>query len=524
MKRSRLNRGYTSLVFKKLLVANRGEIAVRVMRACREMGIRTVAVYSKADRTSLHVLYADEAYPIGPAPAAESYLRIDRIIEVARRSGAEAIHPGYGFLAENPDFQEACVKAGLTFIGPTAEAMRLMGSKTASRRTLRAAKVKVVPGTYESLDSFQEIEVAAKQIGYPLMLKASAGGGGKGMRRLTSARELESAYETARSEALSAFNDPGIYIEKYIDRPRHIEIQVLGDHHGNLIYLGERECSLQRRHQKVMEESPSPVVDEKMRRAMGRSAVRIARLAGYTNAGTVEFLMDRKRNFYFLEMNTRLQVEHPVTEMVVGIDLVKEQLRIAAGEKLSLRQQDVRLRGAALECRLYAEDPANNFFPSPGLITRLRTPSGPGVREDSGIYEGWRVPLEYDPLLSKLIVWGTDRREAIARMSRALGEYHLDGIQTNLPFFRLVLEQPEFQAGKFDTHSVDSLLEKYTSKDGKPGSTQEQIAVLAACLAAWKRRKSAPVRSPLTPASRWKTAGRQALLRRGGEKTGWKRG
>ena len=524
MKRSRLNRGYTSLVFKKLLVANRGEIAVRVMRACREMGIRTVAVYSEADRTSLHVLYADEAYPIGPAPAAESYLRIDRMIEVARRSGAEAIHPGYGFLAENPDFQEACAKAGLTFIGPTAEAMRLMGSKTASRRTLRAAKVKVVPGTYESLDSFQEIEVAAKQIGYPLMLKASAGGGGKGMRRLTSARELESAYETARSEALSAFNDPGIYIEKYIHRPRHIEIQVLGDHHGNLIYLGERECSLQRRHQKVMEESPSPVVDEKMRRAMGRSAVRIARLAGYTNAGTVEFLVDRKRNFYFLEMNTRLQVEHPVTEMVVGIDLVKEQLRIAAGEKLSLRQQDVRLRGAALECRLYAEDPANNFFPSPGLITRLRTPSGPGVREDSGIYEGWRVPLEYDPLLSKLIVWGTDRREAIARMSRALEEYHLDGVHTNLPFFRLVLEQTEFQAGKFDTHYVDSLLEKYTSKDGKPGSTQEQIAVLAACLAAWKRRKSAPVRSPLTPASRWTTAGRQALLRRGGEKTGWRKG
>ena len=511
-------------MFKKLLVANRGEIAVRVMRACREMDIRTVAVYSDADRASLHVLYADEAYPIGPAPAAESYLRIDCMIEVARRSGVEAIHPGYGFLAENPHFQEACARAGLTFIGPTAEAMRLMGSKTASRRTLRAAKVKVVPGTYESLDSFQEIKVAAKKIGYPLMLKASAGGGGKGMRRLTSARELESAYETARSEALNAFNDPGIYIESYIDRPRHIEVQILGDHHGNLIYLGERECSLQRRHQKVMEESPSPVVDEKMRRAMGRAAVRIARLAGYTNAGTVEFLVDRKRNFFFLEMNTRLQVEHPVTEMVVGIDLVKEQLRIAAGERLSLRQQDVRLRGAALECRLYAEDPANNFFPSPGLITRLQPPSGPGVREDSGIYEGWKVPLEYDPLLSKLIVWGTDRREAIARMLRALGEYHLDGIQTNLPFFRLVLEQPEFMAGKFDTHYVDSLLEKYTSTDGKPGSTQEQIAVLAACLAAWKRRKSATFSSPVPPASRWKTAGRQALLRHDGGRTGWRKG
>ena len=510
-------------MFKKLLVANRGEIAVRVMRACREMDIRTVAVYSEADRASLHVLYADEAYPIGPAPAAESYLRIDRILEAAQLSGAEAIHPGYGFLAENPDFQEACARAGLTFIGPTAEAMRLMGSKTASRRTLRAARIKVVPGTYKSLESFREVARAAKKIGYPLMLKASAGGGGKGLRRLTSSEELESAYHTARSEALNAFNDPGIYIESYIDRPRHIEVQILGDQHGNLIYLGERECSLQRRHQKVMEESPSPVVDEKIRRALGRAAVRVARLAGYTNAGTVEFLVDRERNFYFLEMNTRLQVEHPVTEMVVGMDLVKEQLRIAAGEKLSLRQEDVRLRGAALECRLYAEDPANNFFPSPGLITRLQPPSGPGVREDTGIYEGWSVPLEYDPLLSKLIVWGTDRREAIARMLRALGEYHLDGIQTNLPFFQLVLTQPEFIAGRFDTHYVDSLLETYSSREGKPGSDQERAAVLAACLGAWKIRKSATLSSPVSPASNWKTAGRRALLRPGGERAGWRK-
>ena len=508
-------------MFKKILIANRGEIALRVMRACREMGIKTVAVYSEVDRASVHVLYADEAYPIGPAAASTSYLRIDRIIEVASRSGAEAIHPGYGFLAENPSFQEACAGAGLTFIGPGTKAMRLMGSKTASRRTLQAAKVEIVPGTHESLDSFQDIEAAAKKIGYPLMLKASAGGGGKGMRRLTSARELKSAYQTARSEALNAFNDPGIYIEKYIDRPRHIEIQVIGDHHGNLIYLGERECSLQRRHQKVMEECPSPVVDEKMRRAMGQAAVRIARLAGYTNAGTVEFLVDHKRNFYFLEMNTRLQVEHPVTEMVVGIDLVKEQLRVASGEKLSLRQQDVFLRGAALECRLYAEDPANNFFPSPGLITRLRTPSGPGIREDSGIYEGWKVPLEYDPLLSKLIVWGTDRKETITRMQRALEEYHLEGIQTNLPFFRFVLMQPEFLSGKFDTHYVDSLLKKYTSTERNPESSQETIAVLVSCLVKLKKRKSMPTSS--ISVSKWKITGRRGLLQGEHERSGWKK-
>ncbi|MCZ6515210.1 MAG: acetyl-CoA carboxylase biotin carboxylase subunit [Acidobacteria bacterium] len=500
-------------MFKKILVANRGEIAVRVMRTCREMDISTVAVFSAVDRGALHVLYADEAYPIGPAAATESYLKIDRILEVAKRSGAEAVHPGYGFLAEKADFAEACGKAGLVFIGPSPEAMRLMGSKTASRRTLSKAKIPIVPGTYESLDTFEQIAEAADQVGYPLMLKATAGGGGKGMRMLTSAEELESAYRTARSEAVNAFNDPGLYIEKYIPRPRHIEIQILGDHHGNLVSLGERECSLQRRHQKVMEEAPSPIVDEPMRRAMGKAAVRVAKLAGYTNAGTVEFLVDADRNFYFLEMNARLQVEHPVTEMVIGLDLVKEQIRIAAGEKLSLRKKDLHPRGAAIECRLYAEDPANRFFPSPGLIRRLSVPSGPGIREDSGVYEGWRVPLDYDPLLSKLIAWGRTRAEAISRLERALAEYHLDGIKTNLPFFRKVLKEPDFLSGNIDTHFVDALLEKYSEQVEEAEPEQETAALLAACLQAWRSKNSTSTPTPKTQASRWKISGRLAQLR-----------
>jgi acetyl-CoA carboxylase biotin carboxylase subunit len=407
-------------LFKKILIANRGEIAVRVMRACREMGIRSVGVYSDVDRKALHVRYADEAFHIGPAPSTESYLRIDRILDAAQRSGAEAIHPGYGFLSENPDFARACEAAGLVFIGPLAAAMELMGSKTASRHAALRAGLPAVPGTDRNLDSFEEVGRLAGEIGFPVMLKASAGGGGKGLRLVHSPAELESAYRNARSEAQNAFNDASIYLEKYLERPRHVEIQVLGDQHGNLIYLGERECSLQRRHQKVLEECPSPLVNEDLRRRMGKTAVRIASLAGYTNAGTVEFLVDGNRNFYFLEMNTRLQVEHPVTEMVVGIDLVREQIRIAAGERLNWQQEDVRLRGSALECRIYAEDPANGFFPSPGRMTRYQGPAGPGIRLDSGVYDGWTVPLEYDPLLSKLIAWGSNRVEAIARMRRAL--------------------------------------------------------------------------------------------------------
>jgi acetyl-CoA carboxylase biotin carboxylase subunit len=497
-------------MFRKVLIANRGEIAVRVMRACREMGIATVAVYSAVDRGSLHVRYADEAYLIGAAASTESYLRIDRILDAAQRSGAEAIHPGYGFLAENPDFARACESAGIIFIGPPVQAMELMGSKTASRQAVMVAGHPVVPGTDHNLETFEDVARVADGIGFPIMLKASAGGGGKGLRLVHAAGELESAYRTACAEAQNAFGDPSVYIEKYLEQPRHVEIQILGDVHGNLIYLGERECSLQRRHQKVMEECPSPLIDADMRRRMGETAVRVGKLAGYFNAGTVEFLVDPDRNFYFLEMNTRLQVEHPVTEMVVGIDLVKEQLRIAAGEPLRWRQEDVVMRGAAIECRIYAEDPANNFFPCPGLIRRLQAPRGPGVRSDSGVYEGWTVPIEYDPLLAKLVIWGSDRTEAIARLRRALAEYEVFGIQTTIPFFRRVAEHADFLAGKIDTGFIDrALAEGILAPDEVPAET-ERVALLAAALDAARNGRGRP--SAAVPGSAWKMAGRDALL------------
>ncbi len=501
-------------MFNKVLIANRGEIAVRVIRACREMGIHTVAVYSEVDRKSLHVRYAEEAYLLGAAPSTESYLRIDRILDAARRSGAEAIHPGYGFLAENPGFARACQESGVVFIGPPVAAMELMGSKTASRHALVEAGLPVVPGTDRDLESLAEVREIAEEIGFPVMLKASAGGGGKGLRLVFSASELESAYRDTRSEAQNAFGDPSIYLEKYLERPRHVEIQILGDHHGNLIYLGERECSLQRRHQKVVEECPSPLLDEDLRRCMGETAVRIGKVAGYANAGTVEFLMDEKRNFYFLEMNTRLQVEHPVTEMVVGIDLVKEQLRIAAGEPLRWHQEDIKLRGAALECRIYAEDPTNNFFPSPGLIRRLQVPRGPGIRSDSGVYEGWTVPLEYDPLLAKLVAWGNDRGEAIARLRRALDEYEVLGIQTNVLFFRHILDHLGFVKGRIDTGFIDRALAAGLMSEEEPCPEAEQVAVLAAVLEA--TRKSLPRDHPRAAPrpSAWKMAGRDALLER----------
>jgi acetyl-CoA carboxylase biotin carboxylase subunit len=502
-------------VFRKVLIANRGEIAVRVMRTCREMGIRTVAVYSEADRKSLHVRYADEARAIGPAPSSESYLRIDRILDAAQKSGAEAIHPGYGFLAENPEFARACAEARLVFIGPPVAAMELMGSKTASRRALLEARLPVVPGADRDLNSYDEVEGRAREIGFPVMLKASAGGGGKGLRLVNSPEELPSAYRDARSEAENAFGDPSVYLEKYLERPRHIEIQILGDQHGNLIHLGERECSMQRRHQKVIEECPSPLVDEAMRERMGETAVRIGRLAGYFNAGTVEFLVDRDRDFYFLEMNTRLQVEHPITETVVGLDLVREQLRIAAGEKLRWRQEDVRLRGAAIECRIYAEDPSNNFFPSPGRIERLQTPRGPWIRSDSGVYEGWTVPLEYDPLLAKLVAWGADREEAVARMRRALGEYEILGIRTSVTFFRRVFEHPDFLAGRLDTEWIDRALAAGLMGEEKLDAEAERVAVIAALLSA---RRSAVNHASNSADSRaesaWKRAGREALLDR----------
>lgn len=469
-------------MFKKVLIANRGEIAVRIMRACRELNVSPVAVYSDVDRAALHVSGADEAYFIGPAAARESYLNTTRILEAARRSGADAIHPGYGFLSENAAFSRACSEAGFKFIGPPPSAMELMGSKTRARQAMQAAGVPMVPGSAKGL-SLAEAEELAHAIGFPVMVKAAAGGGGKGMRLVPHAAELKSAFETAQSEALRAFNDPEVYLEKVIENPRHIEIQVLGDEHGNMVYLGERECSLQRRHQKVIEEAPSPVVNEDLRRSMGRVAVQAARSAGYTNAGTVEFLVDQKLNFYFLEMNTRLQVEHPVTELVSGLDLVHLQLRIASGEKLPFCQEDVRLRGHALECRIYAEDPDNNFFPSPGTITQLQRPSGPGVREDSGIYEGWTVPLDYDPLLSKLIVHAPDRPAALARMRRALNEYFVTGIKTNLPLFRRILEHPDFEGARIDTGFLDRLLASPAPAEA-PCGLSEIAAVSAALFAA----------------------------------------
>ena len=416
-------------MFKKILIANRGEIAVRVLRACREMGVSPVAVYSEADAAALHVRLADEAYLLGPAPSAESYLRAERVIEAARLSGAEAIHPGYGFLSENAAFARAVVEAGLVFIGPSPESMELMGSKTSARRAAEAAGAPVVPGTNTPLESLDEARETAARVGYPVMLKAAAGGGGKGMRLVASEAEMPSAFETARSEADSAFGDPSVYIEKAVERPRHIEIQVFADAHGNTVHLGERECSIQRRHQKVIEECPSPINDPDLREAMGEAAVRIARAADYVGAGTVEFLVsDVTRDFFFLEMNTRLQVEHPVTELVTGFDLVREQIRVAAGLPLSFTQDEVRLVGHAVECRVYAEDPEQNFMPSPGLITRLRVPSGPSVRDDGGVYEGAEVSIYYDPMISKLATWGRTRAEAVERMRRALDEYAVGGI------------------------------------------------------------------------------------------------
>ncbi len=509
-------------MFQKVLIANRGEIAVRIIRACRELGIATVAVYSEVDRKALHVLRADEAYPIGPAPAAESYLRIDRIVETARRSGAEAIHPGYGFLAENPALARACEESGIALIGPGAASMELMGSKTRARRAMIAAGVPVVPGVESGVETAEQAAALAAQFGYPVMVKAAAGGGGKGLRLVRSAAELPAAFRDARSEALNAFGDSEVYLEKYLERPRHIEIQVLGDRHGNLVYLGERECSIQRRHQKVVEECPSPLVDEPMRQRMGEAAVRAARAAGYWNAGTVEFLVDRDRNFYFLEMNTRLQVEHPITEMVTGLDLVKLQLAVAAGEPLPFSQESAcggrgGWRGAAIECRIYAEDPDNQFFPSPGAIAALVAPGGPGVRDDSGVYQGWTVPVEYDPLISKLVTWGRDRREAIERMRRALDEYFIAGIKTTIPFFRRLLENPEFLAGDLDTGLLDRLLAAPPppAEEGAAADLAADIAVIGAALYAAQRNGRPPSPQPDSAPreSAWKREGRRGLLR-----------
>jgi acetyl-CoA carboxylase biotin carboxylase subunit len=450
---------------------------VRVIRACRELGIASVAVYSDVDRASSHVRKADEAYHIGPSAAAESYLNFTKILEVAKRSRADAIHPGYGFLSENAKFAQACRDAGVKFIGPSPASMEMMGSKTRARQEMEKAGVPFVPGTSRGLKSADEAEQVAVKIGYPVMLKAAAGGGGKGMRLVHTPGELKPALQSAQSEAERAFGDREVYIEKAIINPRHIEMQVLADEHGNTVYLGERECSIQRRHQKVLEESPSPIVDPDMRRRMGEVAVRVAEAANYTNAGTVEFLVDQEKNFYFLEMNTRLQVEHPVTELITGLDLVHLQIRIAAGEKLPFRQEDVHIRGHAIECRIYAEDPDNNYFPSPGRITLLLSPSGPGIRRDSGMYEGWMVPIDYDPLLAKLIGYGTDRTQAISRLTRALHEYFVGGIKTNISLFRRILTDADFRAGKVDTGYLDRLLKS------QPAPIRREDAEVAAIAA-----------------------------------------
>jgi len=494
-----------------VLIANRGEIALRVIRACREMGIATVAVYSDADRGALHVLHADEAYRLGPAPTVESYLRGDLILDVARRTGADAVHPGYGFLSENADFAEACAKAGVTFIGPPASAMRMLGSKTRARRAADAAGMPRVPGSVTGLADVAEALRVAAGIGYPVMLKAAAGGGGKGMRAVTRAEDLGAAFTAASSEAERSFGSGEVYLEKLIERPRHIEIQLMADEHGSCLYLGERECSVQRRHQKVIEEAPSAVVGEDLRRRMGEAAARLALSAGYVNAGTVEFLVDDAENFYFLEMNTRLQVEHPVTEMVTGLDLVHLQLLVAMGEPLPLTQDDVHLRGHAIECRIYAEDPENHFFPSPGLITRLIQPSGPGIREDCAVYEGWNVPLDYDPMLSKLVAFAPTREQAIDRMLRALDEYVIGGIKTNIGLFRRILTNEDFRAARIDTGYLERLLAQPAPQVQE--DVPEDVVTLAAALFAASARRETAVAPVVSEQSRWAVAGRREGLR-----------
>ena len=506
-------------MFRKILIANRGEIAVRIARACREMGITCVAVFSEADRAALHVRLAEEAYPIGPAPSRESYLRIDKVIDVARSAGCDALHPGYGFLAENPELARSCAASGITFIGPSPEAMERLGEKTAARQLAARAGVPMVPGAQDAIENSREAQDIARRLGYPILLKAVAGGGGKGMRIVTDGPEMAAAWRDASSEALNAFGDARLYLEKYLDRPRHIEIQIFGDVHGKVIYLGERECSVQRRHQKVIEEAPSPIMTPELRRGMGEAAVRLAKAAGYTNAGTVEFLVDSSRNFFFLEVNTRLQVEHPVTEMVTGLDLVKLQIRAAASEPLSFGQEDVTLSGHAIECRLYAEDPDNHFFPSPGTILSWHAPSGPGIRLDDGVSEGYNVSTEYDPMLGKLIAWGQDRAEAIARLRRALEEHNATGIKTNSRLLLSILRYPEFLCGEIFTRWLDERLPQLLNARETQGSdpVAEDSAILAALLHFTGSRSAAPTNGADGEAgSRWKREARFEQVNRGG--------
>ena len=501
-------------MFKKILIANRGEIACRVIRACRDMKIAAVAVYSEADSDALHVRMADEAYLIGAPPSNESYLVWEKIIEAAQISGAEAIHPGYGFLSENAEFVREVTKHGITFIGPSPEAMDKMGGKISARKIAIAAGVPVVPGTTEPLTDAAEALKIAEKFGFPVMLKAAAGGGGKGMRLVENADDLKSALENARSEALASFGDAAVYVEKAIVRPRHIEIQIFSDKHGNHVHLGERECSIQRRHQKVVEECPSPINDLNLRAEMGAAAIKVAAAVDYVGAGTVEFLVsDLDKSFYFLEMNTRLQVEHPVTELVTGIDLVREQINVAWGEKLSFTQENVNWDGHAIECRVYAEDPENNFMPSPGKITKLSLPQGNGVRDDGGIYEGAEVSIYYDPMISKLATHGRDRAEAIDRMRRALREYEVGGIKTTLPFFREIVEDEEFIEGKLDTGFIGRFNER--KKPAKISPVESDVALIAAALKFAARTTAVSTTdqgNDNQKISRWSQTGRLAQL------------
>jgi len=499
--------------FDKVLIANRGEIAVRVLRTLRELGKRSAVIYSDADRAALAVLLADEAYRIGPAASNESYLRAEAIVELAQTIGADAIHPGYGFLSENAAFAERCTAAGIKFIGPPASAMAAMGSKIESRRLMKAAGVPVVPGGDEALTSLEEAVAFAGKLGYPVMLKASAGGGGKGMRLVHEVGELAAAYRGARSEAAASFADDAVYLEKFVEQPRHVEIQILADEHGRVVSLGERECSLQRRHQKVLEEAPSPVVGPELRAAMGEAAVKAAAAVGYTNAGTVEFLLDASGDFFFLEMNTRLQVEHPVTEMVTGVDLVRAQITIAEGEPLAESWGAIEPRGHAMEVRIYAEDPYRNFAPSPGRIERLRLPQGPGVRNDCGVYEGDTVSIHYDPMLAKLIVWGADRGETMDRLGRALAELRVDGIRTTVPLYQALLADDDFRAGRLDNGMLDRKMSAGALKPSPPAHLRELSAIAAALEHLDRHGRQAAVRRSDGQRDRWREAGRREALR-----------
>jgi acetyl-CoA carboxylase biotin carboxylase subunit len=513
--------------FQKVLIANRGEIALRIIRACRELGLRSVAVYSDADRNALHVRMADEAYHIGPSVAAKSYLHIPALLEAAQRAGAQAVHPGYGFLSENATFVEACQEAGLIFVGPPAAAMAAMGEKTAARRTAQAAGVPIVPGAMTDVEDDVLATEIAGQLGYPVLLKAAAGGGGKGIRFVSDPKDLLSSLRTARSEARSAFGDGRVYVEKAIAPARHIEVQFIADTHGNVVHLGERECSIQRRHQKLIEESPSPVVNAALRARMTSATINLVRSIGYVNAGTAEFLLGTDGNFYFLEVNARIQVEHPVTEWVTGVDLVQEQFRVAAGLPLSFTQEQIELRGSAIECRISAEDPHNRFLPASGTVLALQEPSGPGVRVESSLYAGLQVPLYYDPLLSKLIVWGRDRTQAIARLRRALHEYTILGVRTTLPFVRWLMEHPRFAAADMST---DFIAEEWdtrpkntdaaTERDSTAGPlSPEQIAALAGAMlmheqTQHERQRALPTTEESGAGSRWRDASRRDVLRR----------